>query len=335
MANVHLLTVVPPVPDEKSWYRGAYLRLRESAESGQSPHRLVPQPEEADLILFAELQSPHLALNVRRHPYVRRYREKCFLFDSADRVIPFLPGIYASIEKSRYDRRRTRSGFYLSILENPYVEYDPAAVERDLLYSFIGSVDTAPVRADLAKLEHPRRHFIDTTGESARIWYSGTDEERRPFWRRYAESARRSQFVLCPRGVGPSSIRLFEMMKMGRAPVILSDEWVPPEGPSWETFSIRLAERDGPHLHSILEEREPEAVAMGIQARRAWEQWFSPAAAFNTVVDGCLDLKNGRRIPETWAHLTAYPQLAQRDIFRQYLRGWPLLRALKQQLPKP
>ena len=43
-----------------------------------------------------------------------------------------------------------------------------------------------------------------------------------------ADFIRRTRFVLCPRGQGVSSIRLFEVMKSGRVPVIISDAFVPP-----------------------------------------------------------------------------------------------------------
>ena len=68
--------------------------------------------------------------------------------------------------------------------------------------------------------------------------------------------------ILCPRGEGTSSIRLFESLRMGRPPVIISDQWVPPEGPAWDTFSVRIPER---RIHTIpdrLTELEHQAEMM-------------------------------------------------------------------------
>ena len=49
--------------------------------------------------------------------------------------------------------------------------------------------------------------------------------------------------MICPRGWGSSSIRLFEVMEMGRVPVIISDAWVN-EAPKWADFSVRVSEAD-------------------------------------------------------------------------------------------
>src|SRR5213593_2714162 len=112
MAQVFLLSAARG--DAEDYNRGAFLRLKESAESGIfKSHSLTNDPDSADLIFFAELKGagPYFEL-VRRHPLVKKYREKCFLFCSNAFVIPFLPGVYASIEK-RWCSRRTYSGFYL------------------------------------------------------------------------------------------------------------------------------------------------------------------------------------------------------------------------------
>jgi len=321
MAKVLLLCLADEDASDHSYQRGAYTRLKQSADMGKAHHILVQDPREANIILFAELYLT-FAFNVRRHPYYKSYRNKCFAFSIADNVIPFVPGVYASIEKSWYSPRRVRSGFYLSILENPHAHFESAPVARDLLYSFVGSVNTAPARERLAKLQHPRSVFIDTSKESLATQSTGTDAQRDIFWKTYADIARRSQFVLCPRGRGTSSVRLFETMKMGRAPVILSDQWVPPEGPQWEQFALRIPEKDAANVPKILEEREAEAAAMGVKARQEWERWFAPDAVFDTVVDWCLRIKNARRLPEDLARLTVYPQLLRKTFFRRYLKSY-------------
>jgi len=65
-------------------------------------------------------------------------------------------------------------------------------------------------------------------------------------------------------------------MKMGRVPVILSDDWVAPDGPTWLDFSIRVSESRIHELPEIIERYEAQAFTMGKLAREAWEKWFSP-----------------------------------------------------------
>ena len=208
-------------------------------------HRLTNNPNAADLILFAELKGagPYFE-SVRRHPLYQEFREKCFLFSANAFVIPFLPGVYASIEK-RWLSDRTRSGFYLGVSENEFLQPTPPRDDLPYLYSFVGSVVNAPIRRRLAELRHPRSFFQDTSVEYQRVLHGlAADDELRDFWKRYAEVIQASKFVLCPRGLGVSSVRLFDTMRMARVPVILSDDWVEPTGPAWREFSLRIPERD-------------------------------------------------------------------------------------------
>lgn len=319
MARVHLLSAHP---ESNVRSRGGYFSLLENVRIDRfKVHQLVEDPAEADLILFAEVDVGRLCEDILRHPYIKRYREKCFMFSSDWRVIPFLPGVYTSLEKSWYLPRRTRSGFYLGCMINPLIQFDPDSA-RDLLYSFMGDVKTAPVRKVLAGLEHPRGLFVDTSQESQAVMWRGTEEQKAAFWRRYADVARRSKFILCPRGLAPSSIRLFETMCLGRVPVILADEWVRPEGPAWETFSLQIPERDARSVPRLLEEMEPSAVEMGLRARAEWEKYYSPDIVFHRIVELCLEIKRARRLPENLARLSVIPKLLRGRVIREYLRQW-------------
>src|SRR5437660_10056304 len=118
MAQVLLLSAAP-VQAGDDYNRGAFRKLRESADVDTfGKHSLTDDPSAADLILFAELYGAGAYFqSVRRHPFVKRFREKCFLFCSNDFVIPFLPAIYASIE-TRSSSRRTRSDDCLAVSEH-------------------------------------------------------------------------------------------------------------------------------------------------------------------------------------------------------------------------
>ena len=318
MAKVLLCTVAPP---DSNYATGAYRLMVESQQADRfGVHTLTDDPGAADVILFVEIVAcGHHCINIRRHPLTRRFREKCFLSDPSDRAIPFLPGIYAAIEKRWHSPGRTRSGPYPGHMENPFMEDDPGFRERTYLYSFIGNQSTWPLRARLAELGHPRGFFEDRSSDSLRIRMTGTPEEVAGFNRHYADVAKRSHFVLCPRGVGASSIRLFETMRAGRAPVILSDAWVPPEGPAWERFSLRVPERDWATLPALLEAREGDAAAMGRLAREAWEEWFAPPVLFHRTVEKCLAIRRDRRLPERLASLWVWPQVVLRPFHLRIL----------------
>jgi hypothetical protein len=321
MAHVVLLSATPAddqTPDHLAPLRDMQKR---AACDRRGVHRLTSSPEEADVILFVESYGAGWHFErVRRHPFTRRYREKCFLFCSNPYVIPFLPGIYTARDQ-RWSSRRTISGFHLGAAENEFATFIPPVADLPYLYSFVGSMENATVRRDLMTLKHPRGFIQDTSAEFARVLQRAMNAaERRDYHRRYADITKASKFVLCPRGLSVSSIRLFETMKMGRVPVILSDGWVEPPGPAWDKFALRVREADFALLPQLLEEREGEAVAMGEWARRELLEWVAEETAFHTAVEWCLRIKAERRVPE---------QLRRWPVYLQYLRPFHFRRALR------
>ena len=318
MAQALLLSATPR-GDESIENLQALIDLRERAARDRfGVHSLTDDPEAADLIVFVEAYGAGFYFEkVRAHPLTRRYREKCFLFCCNPYVIPLLPGIYTGIEKP-WASSRTVSGFYLGLTRNPFTTFAPPAEDLPYLYSFVGSTQNAGVRGRLATLVHPRGLVQDTSADYKRVLHGEMNaRERRDYDRRYAEATKASKFVLCPRGISVSSIRVFETMSMGRVPVILSDDWVPPPGPSWDKFAIRVQESDWANVPLMLEEREHEAVAMGQLARAQWDEWFSDEVAFHRVIESCLAIKLRRRLPESLARWPVYLQFLRRFHLRR------------------
>src|ERR1043166_6489912 len=320
MARVLLLSATPP-DDQTDFNLAPLLEARQCAERDRfHVHSLTTDPEQADLIMFVEFYGGGWYFErVRAHPLVRRYREKCFVFCANPFVIPFLPGIYTGVAKG-WASSRIRPGFYLGRTKNPFTTYTPPTPDLPYLFSFMGSMRNAAIRGQLARLAHRRGFFQNTTDDFDRILDRKMDRrERLDYDRRYAEVTKASKFVLCPRGLSPSSIRLFETMRMGRVPVILSDAWMPPLGPEWPKFSIRVRERAFEAIPKMLEDRESEAVAMGELARKEWESWFSEEVLFHRLVELCLDIKRKRRIPESVSRWEAHLHYLQPFHFRRLL----------------
>jgi Exostosin family len=298
VATVHLLSAAPA---DGTGQPKAFHDLEQMAEAAQrdrfGAHSAVADPDGADLILFVETSAGAGAYfeRVVRHPLYRRSRERCYLFCSSDRIVPVLPGIFASLERRWAWSAWTRSGHYLGVREEGPFAFDPAR-RASLLFSFVGAGNAHPVRAEIVAIDHERGLVIDSHAERL-ARERGELEPLAPgaFARRYVDAIQDSAFVLCPRGLGTSTFRLFEAMMLGRVPVVLSDQWVPPNGPDWDAFSIRVPEARVAGLPALLEERERDAAAMGARARQAWLDWFAPDASFHRTVEWCLDL--GRSAP--------------------------------------
>ncbi|HET6566636.1 MAG TPA: exostosin family protein [Rhodothermales bacterium] len=321
MAKVLLLSAAPEGDGRFPYYARHDLErlLRSASKDKFRWHVLTEDPGAADVIIFVE-RAHGAGANleyVSVHPYTMQYREKCFVCNARYKGIPFLPGVYASIERPGQFKQRVRSGHYLEVAEKDHLVCEPATGDHAYLYSFIGAIGTAAVRSRIARLEHRRGMVVDTTREKPREGEDASEGGR--YHLRYVDAVKKSAFVLCPRGIGVSTLRLFETLKMGRAPVIIADQWVPPEGPEWERFSLRIGEDQVHTIPAVLERNEARAKEMGHLARAAWEDWFSEEASFHRVVEWCLDIKDKRIASEGILRYTAYAQLLRPRQLRRFI----------------
>ena len=334
MATVHLLSAADADAPGRPHAFDPLGRMQEAAAADRfGVHSVTEDPEAADIILFVENCGTfeHFFHEVWRHPYYRAYRDKCFMHARTDYPVPFLPGIYTSLRKRWYDPQRVRAGMYLVAFDHGFAEYDGGQTLREHLYSFIGKTNTHPVRQQIMRLVHPEQFLFDTTP----YWPYGDlpADMKEALETQYQDVALKSRFILCPRGFGTSSIRLFESLRMGRVPVILSDAWVPPAGPSWEAFSLRVPEADTPNLPAILTAHKADAIAMGRRAREAWEDWFAKGAVFHRVVEWCLEINAARNVGETLHRLRVLPQLAEPRYLRLLVKTLVPRKLLQWRLP--
>ena len=86
----------------------AVVGLLRQSQHGQA---VVDDPRAADLVLFVETSvaaGPYFE-DVRRSAVYREFRSKSYLFSSTDRIVPLLPGVYASLERRWFWPAWTRS----------------------------------------------------------------------------------------------------------------------------------------------------------------------------------------------------------------------------------
>ncbi|PSB59034.1 exostosin domain-containing protein [Chamaesiphon polymorphus] len=247
-------------------------------------HQVVDCPETADLIIFiCDRRIYHSG--IYSSEIFKKYPEKSVVVDFNDRTIPRIPGLYATIP------------FYLQqypIYKYLFYPYNHGCFDLEkanalfsdykYLFSFMGDVNTYPsVRGEVLSLIHPRAYLKNT--------YQDFSPDL------FTEVSICSKFVLCPRGVAASTIRVFETMRASRVPVIISDEWQEnelAEDVDWPEFSVRIPERDIKLIPEILEALEPKALIMGQKARSVWENNFSISHGFNWLVNSCLKIQKSR-----------------------------------------
>jgi hypothetical protein len=290
---------------ERSHWRNEYTLLcRAAAASAQQVHVITDDPAAADLIILCGYTETGMwPIEVWRQPACRAYPGKCVRFSTGDRELAWLPGLYASLPV-RYESGLFRGGVY------PHVAFPgrtparmplPCSDGRDAphLYSFVGAFDTDPLRRRLGKLGDERGRIVDTSKHPGRN-YGQSPEVCAEYSNQYACSLVNSMFVLCPRGVGASSIRLFEVMRAGRVPVIISDDWTPPDGPDWCRCSIRVAEKDIAAIPHIVRQAEPLFPDLAGAAAAAWDAHFSAERLFGYVVDTATRCLASASAPSAW-----------------------------------
>jgi hypothetical protein len=258
-------------------------------QAGEPLHSLVDDPAQAELIvLCGNWTGENGSRALTANPLVRRYPERCTVYTDGDIFVPLLPGVYCS-PKVGYSTRKRRVECYSYIARhdkhgNPFIAPLDPSRKRDLLFSFQGG-STSYIRKRLFRIDFARPDVLIEDTSFHLNWVESADTERQQ--RRYVETVGRSHFVLCPRGIGTGSFRMFEVMRMGAVPVVISDPYVLPEGPDWESFLIRVPEKDLLNLPSILEPYRAESALRGERARQAWERWFSTGQEFNQIIGRC------------------------------------------------
>jgi exostosin family protein len=274
-------------------HRSLYESLTRDADLSGVTARVTESRENADMILHLNPPWPDPEAPDRK----LRARDvgRTFVFDQSDMPIAWAPGAYASLRASRASRATT-GGFY-------FVEHDPEALSDrlelaraatpDLLWSFVGTVGNHAIRRKVVEIADNEALLRDTQRWNDTVrwaWRKAHRVEAQTLFASYAEAFGRSSFIVCPRGVGPGSIRVFEAMQAGRCPVIVSDEWVPPMCVEWTSCSIRVPEAKVADIPSILRARAADAATLGAAARAAWERCFAPKRQLATLIETCTQV---------------------------------------------
>lgn len=265
--------------------RRDYVRiLNYAAQDKIRKYTITNDPDDAELILFVGSSEVNFT-DIRQSNIYLKYRHKSVLYFSGDKLVPLLPGLYPCLEANRFGIKTLSraSSYYLRVTDNTTLDIEQSIHDAKYLFSFMGNCANHPIRKKLMGLSHQRAFLYDSS--TTRYVHSDYDNAT------YLESLEQSEFVLCPRGIGVSSWRLFETMRAGRVPVIISDNWIEPAGPNWSTCSIRIKESDINSIVSLLEEHEDKACQFAANARKEWERYYSSETVFNSIItqaENCL-----------------------------------------------
>ena len=255
-------------------------------------YELTDDPSSADLILMLG----SFGVNPRDlldHPIYKAFPERCAVYTEDDNYLPLAPGVYCSAHRDEHSRAgRIFSYSYVSRngrYQNPYLAETGSALpaapaaDRRYLFTFQGG-STSLVRKRLFNLKFDR---ADVLIENTSRYYHWDDSQpdRQARQLAYAQTVASSYFVLCPRGAGLGTIRFFEVMAAGIAPVLLADDYELPPGPAWDTFLLRIPERELARLPALLEAQVATAAERGRLARQAYVEYFSVEREVDRIIE--------------------------------------------------
>lgn len=298
--KVHLLAPSRIVSRLGNRAETSYLELIKLTAHCQE-HQFVPEPSAADLIL-APIYGHSYGLffeKLKRSPVYKPNRSRLFVYTIDDFQFPALPGIYPAVTPFWAAKSWAVGGHYVTNYHHTHQFENLPPERRDVLFSFVGSSWTHPIREQVLALKHPRGVLDDSERKDDTVhwWMRGQDH----FQGRLALFERvlsRSKFALCPRGYAPASMRLFQALQAGAVPVVLADSLVLPPGPDWDKICVQIKEADLNRVPQILESLEPRFPQMSVDARKAWEDWFSPERTLASMIHWCQILLTSTTVGE-------------------------------------
>lgn len=259
----------------------AYLQMRKKAGSGfqlpeDTAYLAFPWATLIDLSTHAQNRSDKIAtlktqlglLRTALAPYRRiltvcqhiRLREHIHLF--ADAGVTDVFWSHCQKDQGQVPERPdiTLHPFPLFPVQQVPVTYRDIHAPRPLLYSFVGAKSTEIYMTQsrnmiLEALQNdPEGKIIDRTqwhynkvvyDKQITARHTGISEplEDHDAAAEFRDILQKSVFTLCPSGTGPNSIRLWEAALNGSIPVVLSDQYAPPDAAGlWSIATVHCAE---------------------------------------------------------------------------------------------
>jgi hypothetical protein len=135
-------------------------------------------------------------------------------------------------------------------------------------------------------------------------------EQALNFQREFYDNIVNSDYVLCARGYGNNSIRLYEALSCGRIPVFIDSDCVLPYDflIDWKKYCVWVTENELPFLGEKIADfharlSNASFVELQYSCRKLWEDWLSSGKARCKPRGQCSQLiKKNNRLPNLSSH---------------------------------
>jgi hypothetical protein len=261
---------------EKQYY------LRELVELHENDLILTEDPKEATFIIFIGGINGEHNEHIKRNRIYKEFKKKCYIISDSGYGLKSVKGIYTSISKLEYNKSIHVPGWYFPMTDlREHAINNKIIKKQNITCTFRGDLKTHKVRKSIHefiknKISSINRYkSTNTDGKQIKAWVDYDRSKIMALKNTFIQEILDSEFVLCPRGYNTSSMRVYEVMSLGRVPIIISDNWIRPRGPEWNAFSITIKEKEIYKLDEIVSKFLGRSTQMGKFARMEWENWFS------------------------------------------------------------
>ena len=229
----------------------------------QSPYRSQPKPQDFAFPAWCEDLVQHY---LKGELPIRQKTDKpvvgfCGLVKSDSWQTQLKTIVYQSVMLAKYHRRK-----------------DPVYKGHILRNKAIKNI------ADNPNINH---NFIPRYGQTFFNRESSIDERLKIRWE-FIQNIVESDYILCCRGAGNFSFRLYETLCCGRIPIFIDTDCILPYefAIDWKKYCIWLDEKELPQIaEKILEFHEKlspqEFIDLQYECRKLWKEWLSPEGFFS------------------------------------------------------
>lgn len=194
-------------------------------------------------------------------------------------IVGFCGHGYSPLNKVIFDGLRNLSRnfcYYFGLSKNEPQQIYPAIRKRERILGIVSSYPNI------------KTNFVIRNAYRAG---AKTEEEKFNTTIEYYQNMIDSDYLICVRGNGNFSARLYETMAMGRIPVIVNTDCIYPwdDRLDWKSFTIWVEYRELDQLpakiYSFHKEKTPEEfVGLQWQVRKLWEDYLSMPGFFSILI---------------------------------------------------
>jgi hypothetical protein len=184
---------------------------------------VTDDPRKSDVVLVIDM---HMDTPTRSYckllssDLYKQFGSITIVYDESDKPMMFGRGMYVSMPRMFFNRSKHIPIHYWDVPTAVFINEFPH-ICKNYLVSFRGNCGTHKCRSKIKDIKLEGFYFQDTANmirdsiETAQM--------------SYVDLIRCSHWTLCPRGHGTASFRLYESLALGTNPIVVSNQFVPPE----------------------------------------------------------------------------------------------------------